>query len=72
MNIARNTNRRSTAMGRSRDLGLSGAGKGDAPRYTPNENYRNNHESALPFTYDSSVRLKDFTPIRPGVYRKKY
>lgn len=73
MNIARNTNRKPSAMGRSRNFGLShGAGKGDAPRYELTEQYRDNHEAALPYQPNAEVRLAGFTEIRAGVFRRKY
>lgn len=73
MNIAHNTNRKPSAMGRSRDFGLNhGAGKGDAPRYNPNEHYRASHEAALPYQPDVETRFAGFTQIRPGVFRRKY
>lgn len=60
-------------MGRSRNFGLShGAGKGDAPRYELNQQYRDNHESALPYQLNPEIRLAGFSQVRAGVFRRKY
>ena len=72
VNIRRNTNRRPTRAGSSRDIGLSGSGKGDAPRNCFSTEFRRNFEKIFHDTRRAVHQDPTFTRTGATRYTKKF